>query len=153
MATDEPMDTPMGIDPVASRRIILGILVLIGGAALTYNLLKRPAGPPPADIAGDALLVEGRAVYLARCVSCHGESGRGDGPIAKGLAGPVGDLTASAWKHGDRPEQVVAVVSQGVGDKGMPGWATVLSPRQLRATSAYVYHLARRPVPAALRTR
>jgi cytochrome c oxidase cbb3-type subunit 3 len=145
------MDTPMGIDPVASRRIFLGMLALLGGAALSYNLLKKPAGPPPAEIAGDPLLVEGRQIYLARCVSCHGESGRGDGPIAKGLAGPVGDLTVAAWKHGDRPEQVVAVVSAGVGDKGMPGWAGVLSPRELRATSAYVYQLAGRPVPAALR--
>ena len=44
----------------------------------------------------------GRAIYLDRCKSCHGEGGKGDGPLAKGLSGPpVGDLTDDVWKHGD----------------------------------------------------
>jgi cytochrome c oxidase cbb3-type subunit 3 len=142
----------MGIDPVASRRILFGMLALVGGAVTAYSLLRAPASPPPAAIAGDPLLVEGREVYLARCVSCHGESGRGDGPIARGLAGPpVGDLTDAYWKHGDHPEQVRAVVAQGAPDSAMPPWKSTLSDQALRAVTAYVYYLARRPVPAALR--
>jgi cytochrome c oxidase cbb3-type subunit 3 len=79
-------------------------------------------------------------------------SGRGDGPIAKGLAGPpVGDLTDKTWKHGDRPEQVVGVVSAGVRDTAMPGWKGTFGPEDIRAVSAYVYHLAGRQVPEALR--
>ena len=142
----------MGIDPVASRRIFLGMLGLLAGGATAFWLLQPSASPPPPAIAGDPLLVEGREVYLARCLSCHGPSGRGDGPIARGLAGPpVGDLTDAQWKHGDRPEEVLAVVAQGVRDTAMPGWKSTLSDRDLRAVTAYVYYLAGRAVPQALK--
>src|SRR4051812_3284441 len=142
----------MGIDPVASRRIFLGMLALVAGAALAYNLLGKPAGPPPAAIAGDPLLVRGRTIYQSRCLSCHGEAGRGDGPTARSLLGPpVGDFTDATWKHGDRPEQVVGVVARGAEKTAMPGWGGVLDDRDLRAVSAYVYYLAGKPVPAELR--
>jgi len=149
---DDAPELPLGIDPVVSRRIFLGMLALLAGAAVTFSLLRAPVSPPPAAIAGDPLLVEGRETYLARCVSCHGESGRGDGPIAKGLAGPpVGDLKAAQWKHGEGPDQVLAVVAQGVRDTAMPPWKSILSDHALRAVTAYVYHLTGRPVPQALR--
>jgi mono/diheme cytochrome c family protein len=128
------------------------MLALVAGGALALRTLRGPASPPPAAIAGDPLLVAGREVFLARCASCHGASGRGDGPIAKGLAGPpVGDLTDADWKHGERPEQVLDVVAQGVRDTAMSGWKSVLDARTLHAVTAYVYHLAGRPVPEALR--
>jgi cytochrome c oxidase cbb3-type subunit 3 len=150
--TDEPTEAPLGIDPVASRWIFLGMLALMAGGAATFGVLRRKAAPPPAAIAGDPLLVEGREVYLSRCVSCHGEAGRGDGPIAKGLAGPpVGDLSDADWKYGDRPEQVEAVVARGMRDTAMPGWEGVLRPREIRAVTAYVYYLAGRPAPESLR--
>ena len=138
--------------PSVARWVILGAVVLVVAAAAAFTLLKTPPSPPPPEIASDPLLVTGRELYLARCVSCHGISGRGDGPIAKGLAGPpVGDLTDEIWKHGDRPEQVVGVVSAGVRDTAMPGWKGTFGPEDIRAVSAYVYYLARRPVPDALR--
>jgi cytochrome c oxidase cbb3-type subunit 3 len=149
---DDAPELPLGIDPVASRRVFLGMLALLAGAVTAYSLLRKPASTPPAAIAQDPLLVEGREVYLARCASCHGQSGRGDGPIARGLAGPpVGDLTVSHWKHGDSPDQVLAVVAQGVPNSAMAPWKSTLSDRALHAVTAYAYYLAGRPVPAALR--
>jgi mono/diheme cytochrome c family protein len=149
---DDAPEPPLGIDPVVSGRIFLGMLGLLAGAAVALALLRAPVSPPPAAIATDPLLVEGRETYLARCVSCHGESGRGDGPIAKGLAGPpVGDLKAARWKHGDSPELVLAVVAQGVPDTAMPAWKSTLGERAVHAVTAYVYYLAGRPVPHALR--
>ena len=151
MPDDDAPDLPLGIDPVASRRIFLGMLGLLAGGATALWLLRPTVSPPPAAIAGDPLLVQGREVFLARCVSCHGNSGRGDGPIAKGLNGPpVGDLTDAQWKHGDSPDQVLAVVAKGVPNTAMPPWSS-LGDHALRAVTAYVYSLAGRPVPAALR--
>jgi cytochrome c oxidase cbb3-type subunit 3 len=155
LSTDETTEpqTPLGIDPAASRRIFLGMLALLAGAALAYNMLKTPASPPPKAIAGDPLLVQGRVIYLSRCVGCHGEAGRGDGPTAKSLTGPsVGDLSDATWKHGDRPDQVRKVVAQGVQNTAMPAWGGVLEEPELRAVSAYVYYLAGRKVPEQLRT-
>jgi mono/diheme cytochrome c family protein len=148
---DQAPERPLGIDLLASRRIFLALLALLASGAVALWLFQAPASPIPAAIAGDPLLVQGHEVYQARCVSCHGASGRGDGPISRGLAGPpVGDLTDADWKHGDRPDQVLEVVAQGVRDTAMPPWKTTLDARALRAVAAYVYHLAGQPVPEAL---
>jgi cytochrome c oxidase cbb3-type subunit 3 len=142
-----------GIDWSASRYIVLTMLGLLAGGAVAFLVLSKPAGPPPPEVASDALLTQGRAIYLARCVACHGHNGQGDGPLAANLIGPpVGNLTDNHWKHGDRPTQVLAVIGQGVPNTRMDGWARVLEVPELKAVAAYVYYLAKQPVPAELRT-
>src|SRR5262249_34206791 len=111
-----------------------------------------PIGPAPPEVARDPVLSQGRAVYVSRCVACHGPDGRGDGPLAGSLVGPpVGDLADQEWKHGDQPEQVLAVIAQGVPNTRMDGWSRVLDPPELKAVAAYVYYLAKWPVPEELR--
>lgn len=44
--------------------------------------------------------VSGRALYDAYCLSCHGATGRGDGPAAAGLPHPPADLTGIAARNG-----------------------------------------------------
>ncbi len=44
--------------------------------------------------------VSGRALYDEYCVSCHGASGKGDGPAATGLPHPPSDLTRIAARNG-----------------------------------------------------
>ena len=63
----------------------------------------------------------------------------------------MGDLTDKFWKHGDRPDQVLSVVSDGVKDTAMSGWKGVFGREGVRAVSAYVYYLAGREVPEQLR--
>jgi mono/diheme cytochrome c family protein len=126
-------------------------LLVARGPLINYHLLKKPPAPPP-DVLGDPLLLEGRSIYLARCATCHGQEGRGDGPIAGSLLGPpVGNISDGKWKHGDRPEQVMGVISQGVEGTRMAGWGQVLEPSQIRAVTTYVFYLARQPVPEELR--
>jgi mono/diheme cytochrome c family protein len=148
-------DNPFSeVDPTASRLVFLGMLGLIAGGFLAFWLFGKPPAPPPPEVARDPLLTQGRAIYLGRCATCHGNDGRGDGPIAGSLIGPpVGNLTDQEWKHGDRPDQVLAVIRQGVPNTRMEGWSRVLDPPELRAIAAYVYYLARRPVPEELRTK
>jgi cytochrome c oxidase cbb3-type subunit 3 len=144
-------DIPGGGFASAALWVFLGMLVLIGAGFLSYALLNKPIPPPPPEVAGNPLLLEGRSIYLARCATCHGLEGRGDGPIASHLLGPpVGNLTDAKWKHGDKPEQVLSVISQGVDGTRMAGWRQVLEPGELRAVTAYVFFLASRPVPAEL---
>lgn len=108
--------------------------------------------PVPAEVFNDPTLLKGRNVYMARCVGCHGAGGRGDGPIAGSLTGPpVGDLSDGKWKHGGRPEDVVAVISRGVPETRMAGWGQLLEDDELKAVAAYCFHLSKAPVPEALR--
>jgi cytochrome c oxidase cbb3-type subunit III len=135
-----------------SRLIILVMLGLLAGGFVAFRMLSKPEGPAPPEVAKDALLSQGRVIYLARCVACHGTDGRGDGPIASQLIGPpVGNLTDDVWKHGDGPEQVLSVISQGVPNTRMDGWSRALDPPEVKAVAAFVYFLAKRPVPDELR--
>jgi cytochrome c oxidase cbb3-type subunit 3 len=142
--------TASGSNAVPAVGLIVGggLVAILAAGAVVYRFLRETAPPAPAVVAADPLLSKGRSIYLDRCLSCHGPKGKGDGPIAKGLAGPpVGDLTDSTWKHGDRPEQVEGVVADGVKTASMPGWKTTIGAEGVRAVSAYVYYLAGRPVP------
>jgi hypothetical protein len=74
----------------------------------------------------------GRQVYLRHCASCHGESGRGDGPVAASLKRPPSDLTAIARAAGGRfDERRVMQVIDGRtlvaehGTREMPVWGVV----------------------------
>ncbi len=119
-----------------------GILV-----AFIFILTSKP-DPPPAEIASDVLLVEGRAIYLERCLTCHGPLGRGDGPIAKNLAGPKPrDFVSEKWKYGDRPEDAFKIVANGAPNSSMPGWLGSLGAKKVRAVTAYVLYLAKKSVP------
>jgi mono/diheme cytochrome c family protein len=49
------------------------------------------------DMPGPA---EGRAFFAENCVSCHGDSGKGDGPAVAGLARKPTDLTHLSRDNG-----------------------------------------------------
>ncbi len=151
---DDRPEVSIGIDSATSGMVLLVLM----GIALTgipaYFALRQPPPPASAVVAADPLLLQGRTIFLDRCISCHGPNGKGDGPLAKNLTGPpVGDLTISKWKHGDKPEEVRAVIAKGIDKSQMPGWLSALEPTGVNAVAAYVYHLAGREVPQALRTR
>jgi mono/diheme cytochrome c family protein len=74
----------------------------------------------------------GREVYLRHCASCHGEAGKGDGPVAASLKRPPSDLTAIARGAGGRfDERRVMQVIDGRtlvaehGSRAMPVWGVV----------------------------
>ena len=42
---------------------------------------------------------DGQLLYMENCASCHGATGRGDGPAASGLGTPPADLTRIAARR------------------------------------------------------
>ena len=71
----------------------------------------------------------GRDAYVARCASCHGADGRGDGPVAPALRVPPADLTELARRSGGTfPRAHVIDVLTGAapvlahGSREMPVW-------------------------------
>jgi mono/diheme cytochrome c family protein len=52
--------------------------------------------PATVQAAGDA--AAGKTTYTQFCVTCHGESGKGDGPVGKALTPPPRDFTKGDFK-------------------------------------------------------
>jgi mono/diheme cytochrome c family protein len=76
-------------------------LVLLGSGMQTLQSQEPEWVAPPREarktnpLPDDQATVEkGKAVFLAQCISCHGETGVGNGPAAKDLPKHPGDLTS-----------------------------------------------------------
>jgi mono/diheme cytochrome c family protein len=148
---DKPLE-PVPAGSRASWWIFATIGLFAVGGLLAFLILSRPAEPISEEIAADPLLVKGREIYLANCVNCHGPSGLGDGPLANNLTPRPRNLAKDTWKYGETPEQVLTVLANGVKDAQMPAFAGTFPTRDLKAVAAYVYQIARKPVPDALRS-
>jgi mono/diheme cytochrome c family protein len=109
---------------------LLGAGVLIASVFDPAALDARPARqiqPPRQDYYSGAYL------YRTFCATCHGENGKGNGPIADTLRRSPSDLTAiSARAGGAFPRaQVIAIIDgrkpvPGHGSSEMPVWGDVL---------------------------
>jgi len=76
--------------------IIIAATMGVAGTLIAADEWKAPAraSAKKNPIAADAVSVgRGKAVYAAHCASCHGSSGKGDGPAAKDLEKNPGDMT------------------------------------------------------------
>lgn len=80
----------------------------------------------PASISG------GETVFKSNCLACHGAEGQG-------VVGP--NLTDEYWLHGGKPAAILASISNGYPDKGMPSWKPVLGEEKVRLVTAYVISL------------
>jgi len=94
----------------ASRAIVLAVTAVAA------------CGRPPPWRAPDPR-EEGRTWYVRACASCHGETGRGDGPVTAELTVRPPDLTTLAARSDGRFPRAyfIAVVT---GDRGMPAHGT-----------------------------
>jgi mono/diheme cytochrome c family protein len=105
--------------------------------------LLAPAGA----LAGDA--AAGKAAYTTNCVSCHGETGKGDGPVGQILQPPprdfsLGDFKIDADEDGTAgtDADLKAVISKGAaafgGNQMMAAWGGVLSDEDVDNVVAYI---------------
>lgn len=82
-------------------------------------------------------IAEGREIYRARCASCHGDTGMGDGPAAIGLDPPAPALGDPSITGEVTPALMYRIVSVGVQGTSMAGFAD-LTPEQRWAVVTYV---------------
>jgi len=134
-----------------------GIAALcVGGLVLAPVMVAGQTKPPREDPNS------GGALYRVYCASCHGGSGKGDGPAAITLTTPLPDLTTIAQRTGGVfPRANIAGIVDGRTPlpahqrQAMPVWGTILSrmeaqdERAVQARiSALVSHLESLQVPA-----
>lgn len=94
---------------------------------ITESDMKKSAG-------SEDPLKLGAKVFTSRCAPCHGAN-------AQGVIGP--NLTDEFWIHGKGSlSDIAKVVHDGVLDKGMPAWAEVISPEELKDVVLYVKSVA-----------
>jgi high-affinity iron transporter len=105
---------------------------------------------PLALLAGLALaadpLADGRAVYAAKCLACHGPQGRGDGPAALALPRKPRDFSSPEFWASTTPAKVEAVITQGLPGTIMRGFP--MAEAQLDGLVAYLRSLEVAPKPA-----
>jgi mono/diheme cytochrome c family protein len=99
-----------------------------------------------------APLGPGKALYDMHCATCHGESGRGDGPSAASFASKPSNLTEGRRLNQLPDEFFVSIVLNGGPAEGlspgMPPFRGNLNEGQIRQVTAYVRTLARPPFKA-----
>lgn len=88
----------------------------------------------------DDVLARGRAAYAERCEPCHGDRGRGDGPLAAALDPRPADLVLHAPQHTDG--ELFYFVSRGTPGTGMPAWRDALSATERWEVVAYLRALS-----------
>ncbi|MCB0350794.1 MAG: cytochrome c [Bdellovibrionales bacterium] len=80
---------------------------------------------------------KGRKLFERHCSSCHGENGKGDGPVAQKLGLKPANLAAMARSFPNH--YLVIQINQGRGD--MPVWQDMLSSEQVWNLSNYIQTL------------
>lgn len=100
---------------------------LVGGLSLC---LMWPVWA--AEQENDALVAGGKDIFRQRCASCHGEGGKGDGPMAAVLKTPPVDLTTISLRRGGKfPRAEIIHFIDGErpvpahGPRHMPVWGEV----------------------------
>ena len=76
-----------------------------------------------------AAVAEGKEIYAANCVGCHG-------PALEGGIGP--SLVDTVWIPGAAEASELAVVTNGVTEKGMPNWGQMIGQEKVARVTAYV---------------
>jgi cytochrome c oxidase cbb3-type subunit 3 len=81
-----------------------------------------------------AVVAAGQQHYMSNCFPCHGNELQG--PPAPGLPGV--SLVDAEWLHGNEPVQIHATITNGVLEKGMPGWGPVLGSKRITELTAFI---------------
>ncbi|MCC6139682.1 MAG: cytochrome c [Nitrospira sp.] len=104
---------------------------LIAGFSLLLNALSVAAQDLPAD------LIRGKALYRNHCATCHGQTGRGDGPAAASLrVAPADFHRFRSFLKSD--EELLRIIEHGIVFSPMHAWSDNLTEGQMTDILAYI---------------
>lgn len=139
-------------------------VMLLATACLEVPLGEQlEEGPPPGWIGGDipsqyrglrnpfglgdaTALAAGEQLYHSHdpsCATCHGNDGRGSGPMAPYLEPSPADFAAPSMLYAFREHQdyVFWWVSDGVAETPMPAWKDIMSETERWQVITYAWQL------------
>lgn len=121
-------DTNMRVDQPVKR----------GTISPPVDVIKL-GGELPADVK-QAVLNKGKELYTTNCVSCHGETGAGNGPAGAALNPPPRnfvDPSKQTWKNGPKISNMYVTLQEGIPNTGMASFANI-TPEDRFAIIQYV---------------
>jgi len=83
-------------------------------------------------LTAEADLAEGKEIYTANCLVCHGANG-------EGTVGP--NFTDKYWIHGGSINNLFTTIKYGVPEKGMISWKSQLRPAAMQKVASYILSL------------
>ncbi|MBP9198194.1 MAG: c-type cytochrome [Saprospiraceae bacterium] len=83
-------------------------------------------------LTAEADLAEGKEIYTANCLICHGANG-------EGTVGP--NFTDKYWIHGGSINNLFTTIKYGVPEKGMISWKSQLRPGAMQKVASYILSL------------
>ena len=116
-----------------TKRILLNSVKLVAAGVALTTMVYSPAW-------GD----DAKQVYADKCASCHGDSGKGDGPAGAALSPPPKPFAQSL--KGKADDWIAKVTKEGGPAVGLPATmppAADLSDAQLKDLVAYMKQLAK----------
>jgi mono/diheme cytochrome c family protein len=113
----------------------------LAAAGMTAVLAAAPAVQSSAPVSRDRAI----ELYSANCQVCHGPSGTGS-PLTQGSA-----FAGRKWKHGNRPEDVVKTITNGVPGTMMLPFKDRLSRAEITALAALVRSYDKALKPAGVK--
>ena len=82
---------------------------------------------------GPAWAVDGKTVFMDKCVPCHGEKGDGKGPMASNFSHHPGNFTDPKFWQGDANKKIADAITNGK-DQMIP---VDLKPDEIKAVIEY----------------
>lgn len=119
---------------------MLGIMIVVGSAFMhpPQDGWKAPASADAHKnpLTNDAATIAaGKVIYAKECQSCHGKSGKGDGPSAAQLDKNAGNFTTAATQS-QSDGALYWKISEG--KKPMPSFKKKLTETQIWQSIAYM---------------
>ena len=102
---------------------LAGLVVAIGCSSQAdsgSSPAATVASAPAKAAVTPAMIEQGRAIYKANCVACHGDGGKGDGPAAGALKPPPRDHTDPVYMKTLTDKNLADVIVMGGAIKGKP---------------------------------
>ncbi len=145
--------TPMiGMEGLLSDEEVQALVTFI--KTLSPAFQERTPSPPlslvPLPPSQDLLKLGQRLYRELACATCHGEQGKGDGPMAKTLKDTTGRPlpvrsfeNAQHFKGGSTPTDIYRAIMAGLDGTPMPAFSELLSEEEGWALAYYVHSLIR----------